>query len=206
MKTLRVNEIFYSIQGEGARAGTANVFIRLSGCKTKEACYASGIRCDTEFESGQEMKIDEILNKIFEALPKDWSSTGLSIIWTGGEPAQQLDDEIISYFKVAGIYQAIETSGLFPIPKGLDYVVVSPKVAEHVIKKNFPDGVNELRYIRHKGQSLPEPSIKADHYYLSPHSNGYELDQENLRHCIDLIKENPLWKLNLQMHKVWNVL
>ena len=61
---LNVSEIFYSLQGEGLRAGTANVFIRLQGCKTKFACAASGIKCDTEFESGQAYDIRDLYNKI----------------------------------------------------------------------------------------------------------------------------------------------
>ena len=48
---LRISEIFYSLQGEGARIGTPTVFIRTSGCRAKNACYALGIKCDTEFES-----------------------------------------------------------------------------------------------------------------------------------------------------------
>lgn len=196
---LRVSEIFFSLQGEGARAGTPNVFVRLSGCKTKDACYASGIRCDTEFESGQEMPVEVLEIKIaaFDCR---------NIIWTGGEPAQQLTDEIVKYFADREYFQAIETSGLLPVPIGLDYVCVSPKVAEHVIKKNFGNAIDELRYVRHAGQSIPEPSVVAAHYYLSPHSDGDQLNSENLKHCIDLIKKNPSWRLNLQMHKVWKVL
>mgnify|MGYP002651369168 CR=1 FL=1 len=204
MKTLRVNEIFYSLQGEGAKAGMANVFIRLSGCKTKDACYASGVRCDTEFESGEEWKPEDIVEWINEGL-ETMHNPFASIIWTGGEPAQQLDAEIVAYFKKEGHFQAIETSGLFPVPEGLDYVAVSPKVAEHVIKKNFPHGVNELRYVRSVGQAIPEPSIDAEHYFISPHSDGDRLNQENLAHCIELVKENPEWKLSLQMHKVWKI-
>ena len=142
---LKVSEIFYSLQGEGARIGTPTIFIRLQGCKAKNACFAAGIKCDTEFESGKEMSLEQIESWIIEN-------------------------------------------------------------AKHVIAKNFPKGVNELRYVRHKGQSVPEPSIKADHYWLSPHSDGFTINSENLKHCIDLCIENPKWKLSLQNHKIWNIL
>ena len=83
------------------------VFIRLQGCKTKNACFAAGIVCDTEFESGREMSLKVI---------KTWlevNSNGCKeITWTGGEPLDQLTDEMVSYFKELGYYQAIETSGL----------------------------------------------------------------------------------------------
>lgn len=198
---LNVSEIFYSLQGEGARVGTPTVFIRLQGCKTKNACMAYGVVCDTEFESGKEMSLEAIKTWL-----SDNSNGCKEITWTGGEPLDQLTDEIVAYFKELGYYQAIETSGLKSSVKGLDFTCVSPKVAEHIVKKNFPNGVNELRYVRHKGQDIPQPSIKADHYWLSPHSDGYEINSENMKHCIQLCLDNPQWKLSLQNHKIWNVI
>jgi len=201
MNKLKVSEIFYSLQGEGARIGTPTIFIRLTGCKAKNACFAMGIKCDTEFESGKEMTLDEIVN---------WLNTNANqckeITWTGGEPTDQLTEDIITYFKDKGFYQAIETSGLNKVPNGIDFICVSPKVAEHVIKKNFPNGVDELRYVRHKGQVIPEPSITAKHYWISPHSDGFNINSENLKHCIQLCIENGQWKLSLQNHKIWNIL
>lgn len=197
---LNVSEIFYSLQGEGARAGTPTVFIRLQGCSAKHACYASGIKCDTEYESGAEMSCDEILKWLKINAPNC-----MEITWTGGEPCDQLTSEIVAYFKEEGFFQAIETSGLKPAPEGIDFICVSPKVAEHVVAKNFTH-INELRYVRHKGQQVPQPAITADHYWISPHSDGFTINSENLNHCINLCKENPKWKLSIQQHKIWNVL
>lgn len=198
---LKVSEIFYSLQGEGARKGTPTFFIRLQGCKAKNACFASGIKCDTEFESGKEMSVNQILNWM-----KSTHSGCNEITWTGGEPLDQLDDDIVAFFHSEGYFQAVETSGLHPAPKGLDFICVSPKVAEHVIAKNFPDGVNELRYVRHEGQDIPQPSINAIHYWISPHSDGFTINGRNLKHCVDLCKKYPQWKLSVQDHKIWNVL
>jgi 7-carboxy-7-deazaguanine synthase len=198
---LRISEIFYSLQGEGARIGTPTVFIRTSGCKAKNACYALGIKCDTEFESGKDMTIDEIHQWLKINAPQC-----KEITWTGGEPLDQLTNEITLYFKNAGYFQAIETSGLKPPVENLDFICVSPKVAEHVIQKNFPNGVSELRYVRHKGQDVPQPSINADHYWISPHSDGFNINSENLKHCIGLCIQNGNWKLSLQNHKIWNIL
>ena len=198
---LVVSEIFYSLQGEGARIGTPTIFIRLKGCKTKNACFALGIKCDTEFESGSEMTIEEIHAWI------EQNAQGCNeITWTGGEPCDQLTHQMVQWFKEKGYYQAIETSGLHKVPFGIDFICVSPKVAEHVIQKNFEDGVDELRYVRHAGQSVPEPSIKATHYWISPHSDGFNINAENLAHCIGLCKASPKWKLSVQNHKLWNVL
>lgn len=235
--TLKVSEVFYSLQGEGARAGEASIFVRLSGCSAKHACYASGVVCDTEFESGEEMSIPQILVQATLAIgrvvtPKALSGLGadeprkyLWVVWTGGEPLDQLTSEIVYEFSKLGYKQAIETSGvkaLDPeIAKFLDWIVVSPKVAEHVLVKNFPElksgddwtndghylNVHELRYVRHSGQpGIPEPALKAKYYYLSPHSDGAEINQENLKHCIKLCLENPQWRLSVQQHKLFGIL
>ena len=198
---LRVSEIFYSLQGEGARIGTPTIFIRLSGCKAKFACAAAGIKCDTEFESGKDMTLQQL-----DEWCLDNAKQCKEITWTGGEPTDQLTKEIVEWFKIRAYYQAIETSGLNPVPEGIDFICVSPKVAEHIIKKNFPNGVNELRYVRHKGQAIPEPSITATYYWLSPHSDGFNINSDNLKHCIDLCLQNGKFKLSLQNHKIWNVL
>lgn len=196
---LKVSEIFYSLQGEGGRAGRPSIFIRLSGCKAKNACFALGIKCDTEFESGFDIEPEDLVAKIAQY-------PGKEIVWTGGEPTDQLTNEVVAMFKKMGYYQAIETSGLNPVPAGLDYICISPKVAEHVVKKNFPYEVDELRYVRHSGQAIPEPSIKAKRYFLSPHFDGYEFNEDNFRHCVKLCLENPDWNLSVQNHKLWNVL
>lgn len=185
-----------SLQGEGARAGEASIFIRLAGCD-----LTCGF-CDTEFESGIEMSNEQLLEDINKIRGKC-----LWIVWTGGEPALQLTKEIVQYFSDKGFMQAIETNGGHRVPENLDFVTVSPKVAEHVLKQKFPDGVTELKYVRHAGQkTVPEPSIAAEHYFLSPVFDGDKPNQENVKHCIQLIKDNPKWKLSLQMHKLLKIL
>jgi organic radical activating enzyme len=198
---LKVTELFYSLQGEGARSGKPTVFVRLSGCSAKKACYNSGILCDTEYESYNSMTVEEIKNWI-EINSNDCKD----ITWTGGEPLDQLTNEITNYFKENGYYQAIETSGIRKPVDNLDFICISPKVAEHILEKNFDFKVQELRYVRHKGQAIPKPSIKAENYWLSPHSDGNKINHENLKHCIGLCLENPQWKLSVQNHKLWNIL
>ena len=186
---LKVNEIFYSLQGEGARVGEPSIFIRLSKCNL------SCIFCDTEFESQIEMSIDEIKKEISK-YPASW------IVWTGGEPTLQLNKEVVSHFR--NYKQAIETNGTNPIDYNLDWICVSPKVAEHVVAKNFKK-VNELKYVMMDKKPLPQPSIKADHYFLSPMAVGDYIPAENMKHCIKLCLENPQWKMTMQNHKIWSV-
>ena len=194
MLTLKVNEWFYSLQGEGRRTGEASIFIRLTGCD-----MTCGF-CDTEFESGKSMSLTELHGAIKE-YPCKW------IVWTGGEPTLQLTSEHVEFFALHGYKQAIETNGNNRAPDGLDWVCVSPKVAEHVVAKNFPNGTDELRYVRHKNQvGVPEPKVDAKHYYLSPMFNGATMNKANLEKCIQLTLSNPKWKLSLQTHKLTRIL
>jgi 7-carboxy-7-deazaguanine synthase len=128
------------------------------------------------------------------------------IVFTGGEPLLQLSEEVVSSFKAAGFYVAIETNGTLRPPLGIDYVAVSPKIAEHVLAQNFKDvHIDELRYVRNRSQGIPKPLVKADHYYVSPEFHGEYAVQENIDHCIDLVKTNPTWKLSLQEHKLLKI-
>lgn len=216
---LKVTEMFYSLQGEGARAGEPSIFIRLQGCSAKHACAASGVKCDTEFESGAGITVDELIEKCIHINPghviPGW------IVWTGGEPLDQLTSGILKIFKDKGFKQAIETSGVRymreDVSNQLDHVTVSPKVAEHIVEKHFghlrrstygyTTCVDELRYVRHAGQpGVPQPRISARFQYLSPHGDGAEINSQNLKHCIRLCLENPMWRLSVQQHKLWRVL
>ena len=196
---LTVNEIFYSLQGEGLRSGTPTIFIRLSGCNAVKLCEASGVVCDTEFESGRDWTLDEIESYISQFKAKD-------ITWTGGEPTKQLTDEMVSYFKEKGYHQSIEASGIKKTPKDIDFVCISPKVAEHILERNFKDiHVHEIKYVRNITQDIPKPSIKADNYWLSPHADGSGINDYNMKHCIKLCLNNPQFKLSVQDHKLWNI-
>jgi organic radical activating enzyme len=206
--------MFYSLQGEGARAGSANIFVRLQGCSAQHACATIGIRCDTEFESGRAWDLQEIKEWCVSRAPAcRW------IIFTGGEPLDQLTAEHLAWFRDQGFSLALETSGARPFPSALreyfDWIVCSPKVAEHILVRHFAEPnvrdsnvvhVHELRYVRHATQDIPQPKLQALEYFLSPHSDGADLNAANLRHCIALCQEHPRWRLSIQQHKVWRVL
>lgn len=195
MKTYLINEIFYSVQGEGARAGTPNVFVRFSGCDLTCAF------CDTEFESGVAMSSSEIARQVMDLMPLP-----RAVILTGGEPTLQYDQELHDSLRGVGVVTiAMETNGGTKPKAPVDWVCCSPKVAEHVVAANFPDGVSELRYVRHPGQGIPKPAAKAGRLFLSPEFRGDKLDQASLNHCVTLVKANPEWSLSIQMHKAWRV-
>jgi 7-carboxy-7-deazaguanine synthase len=193
MPKLHVNEIFYSLQGEGARKGSANIFVRFAHCNLE-----CGF-CDTEFESFQEFSLQRLSEECSHYPCKN-------IIFTGGEPLLQLTAEVVKDFKSAGYFLAIETNGTITPPTGLDWITVSPKIAEHVLAQKFKRvHVNELKYVRNKSQGIPKPRIKADHYYISPEFDGDYSSKENIEHCIELVKEYPEWKLSVQEHKLLRI-
>lgn len=165
---LNVNEIFYSLQGEGGRTGQASIFIRLAKCNL--ACSF----CDTDFERGVKMTTDEVFEEI-DKFGCKW------IIWTGGEPTLQLTDEIVALFKEKGYFQAIETNGTKKVPMGIDYITCSPKQNFEKVKELIPI-VDELRFPIMKGDSLPDISIlpKSERYLLSPIFDDSEIIQEKV--------------------------
>ena len=112
----RVNEIFYSLQGEGFYTGTPAVFLRFSGCNRRCAF------CDTDFAAYTEMSAEEIVAKVSEFPARH-------IVVTGGEPLMQLDDRLVRALKTAGFYIQVETNGSLPAPTGVDWVTCSPKAA-----------------------------------------------------------------------------
>ncbi|MDP4290758.1 MAG: 7-carboxy-7-deazaguanine synthase QueE [Bacteroidota bacterium] len=196
MNKLKVVEIFYSIQGEGANTGMPAIFIRLSGCNLN--CWY----CDTEWHQFTEMTVREILDQIGQYPCRN-------IIWTGGEPTLQLTDEILGQF--IGYYHCIETNGTNPVPNGINYISCSPKVTPQLLKKNF-SFIDEIRYPLNKGDKLPgiEELPPADHYLVSPlflgvENKRMELSQENIDFCLDFVKNNPGWKLSIQLHKLLNI-
>ena len=208
MKTYKVNEVFLSLQGEGVRAGTANLFLRFAGCNQTCTDETHGFDCDTDFASSRPLTLPEIVADLRQAVEAGDARPRVSdarpdcqwVILTGGEPALQVDRELIDGLHDAGYKLAIETNGSIELPDGLDWITVSPKVPEHEIRQKT---ANEVKYVRACGQGIPETVVKAEHHLISPAFRGDRLDRETLEWCIRLVKENPPWRLSVQLHKAW---
>lgn len=211
MKTYPINETFLSIQGEGARAGSLNVFVRFSACNQTCREETHGFDCDTEFTSSVMFTAEEIADRILELWP---TTSETNIILTGGEPLLHVDNELLDALEGADPQCiAIETNGSLPLPthaigastcKGAQlHVACSPKVAEHAIRLEW---CNELRYVRHAGQGIPKPRLQAKHLFLSPAwtpSSG--VDPGALETCLNLVKTHPEWRLSMQTHKLLRI-
>lgn len=199
MKKYHINEVFLSFQGEGARSGSLNVFVRFAHCNLKCNLKEHGFECDTDYSGSMEMSQDDLVEKISEVGQKC-----KNIIFTGGEPALQIDFELTKTLRDLRYYVAIETNGTIDISKlTLDWISCSPKTAEHTIKI---EKCNELRYVLGKDRALPKPHAKADNYFLSPVFNpDWSIDYESLIWIMKLIKENPTWKMSVQTQKLLNL-
>lgn len=201
MKKYFVNEIFYSLQGEGVRAGVPYTFVRFSGCNLQ--CSAddpeSGFDCDTEFTSGTPMTAIEIAQTINRI-----SDGCRNVCLTGGEPTLQIDQDLITVLQKFEYWLALETNGTRQVSLDwFDWIAVSPKSADHTIRQRV---CTEVKYVRNAGQAIPKTSIEADHYLISPafEPNG-SVSPETVRHCINLVKLNPRWRFSIQQHKLWNI-
>lgn len=195
-RTLRLVELFESLQGEGANMGRLVVFIRLTGCNLR--CSF----CDTEYNKvALELTPSELLARVQEEFPHC-----KSIIWTGGEPTLQLTEEVVALFQEAGYWQALESNGTYPAPMGLDYITLSPKgnTRPEVLENYRGRKVGEVRIATAKGDALPqiEEFPDAEHYFLSPIFEGDAIIPANIRHCEALIRRDPRWRLSLQTHKL----
>jgi 7-carboxy-7-deazaguanine synthase len=192
-KTYLINEWFYSLQGEGVRSGTPNLFLRFSACNLRCSKLEQGFDCDTEFESGRKWTLDEIVTNL-----KETSTHANWLILTGGEPALQTDDALIDRLHAEGYRLAIETNGTQVVSSKIDWITVSPKTAEHTIRQTF---AHEVKYVRAHGMGIPKTVVEAQHYLISPAFEGDYLPPKNLDWCIRLVEENPKWRLSLQTHK-----
>jgi organic radical activating enzyme len=197
MKTYAVNEIFYSLQGEGMRAGEPSLFLRFAGCNLACKVETHGFDCDTEFVSSRKLTAAEIIREL-----RALSSRCKWVILTGGEPGLQVDQELIGALHAEGFQLAVETNGSIKLPDGIDWITVSPKVAEHAIRQLT---AHEVKYVRGYGQALPKTAVTADHYLISPAFSGMELAHRTMEWCTRLVLENPPWRLSVQQHKTWAI-
>ena len=192
----RVNEIFYTLQGEGAHSGIPAVFVRFSGCNLR--CPF----CDTDFKEYTEMTTDEILETI-----RPWKHCGF-VVLTGGEPSLQTDDALVEALHHEGFYIAMETNGTHSVPEGIDWVTVSPKAGGEVVI----DRADELKVV-FDGVHLPlttHYSPLTTHHstllYLQPcDTDNEELNHQIIQQCVEYIKEHPEWRLSLQTHKLIDI-
>ena len=219
-----IKEIFYTLQGEGAQAGSPAVFCRFAGCNLwtgREEDRATAVCkfCDTDFfgvdgvnggkfasAGGVAQKAAEVWDGNDEARRQERTErSGVRqsplIVCTGGEPLLQLDVPLIEAFHANGFRVAVETNGTQPAPAGLDWICVSPKAGAALALRTG----DELKLVFPQTGGEPEryESLAFQHFFLQPMDGP---DREpNTALAVKYCLAHPRWRLSLQTHKLLGI-
>lgn len=214
-QSLWVQEVFYTLQGEGPFSGQPSVFVRLAGCNLR--CFW----CDTDFESSTwRPDLAELMAKI-EALRKPNCDL---VVLTGGEPFRQNIGPLVENCLSKGLRVQIETNGTLWLPLPDDprlTIVCSPKTPK--LHPQTSTRIHSMKYVVKSGEQseqdgLPVVSTQLegqsaelarpgpDHeIYLMPlDEQDPELNRQNLEACVKTCLEYG-YRLTVQGHKTWGV-
>ncbi len=214
--TLRVIEIFESLQGEGHWTGTPMTFVRLAGCNAPALGLECVSWCDTreswDAESGVEMGVAAIINQVY--LPR--------LCLTGGEPLLQIEGvrDLMAAAHGRGLRVHLETNGTVdpqvvtgspaaspcagsPLFSESDWVVVSPKPPSYFIASGWMGEVSELKLIADERlDTATAERLAAEHpaalVCIQPE---YKMGRRSVDKTVEMVMSHPDWRLSLQMHK-----
>jgi 7-carboxy-7-deazaguanine synthase (Cx14CxxC type) len=209
--TYSVKEIFYTLQGEGARAGRAAVFLRFAGCnlwsgREEDREAATCNFCDTDFVGtsgpggGKFSSASALARAVSRAWPKG-DDAARYVVCTGGEPLLQLDERLIDALHKEGFEIAIETNGTIVPPDGIDWICVSPK-AKAELKLAAGDEL-KLVYPQEGGDPARYADLPFDHFFLQPMDGDFRA--ENTERAVAYCLSHPQWRLSLQTHKLLGI-
>lgn len=209
--TYSVKEIYYTLQGEGARTGRPAVFLRFAGCnlwsgRERDRERAVCRFCDTDFVGtdgaggGKFATADELAGAVARRWPAAPGGARPYVVCTGGEPLLQLDAGAIAALHARGFEVAVETNGTLPAPEGIDWICVSPKAGATVVQRSG----NELKLVYPQREPAAQPENFADlpftHHFLQPLDDAHK--EDHTRAAIEYCLRDPRWKLSLQTHKL----
>jgi 7-carboxy-7-deazaguanine synthase (Cx14CxxC type) len=205
----RVKEIFYTLQGEGTRAGRPAVFCRFTSCnlwtgRERDRHRAVCQFCDTDFvgTDGVGGGRFRTASDLAAAVAKTWQGkphrrSRSYVVCTGGEPLLQLDEPAVAAFHAEGFEVAVETNGTLPAPPGIDWVCVSPKGDTNLVLTAGDD----LKLVYPQSGAEPEryEALDFTRFLLQP-MDGPDREANTaaaVRYCL----KHPQWELSLQTHK-----
>ena len=203
--TYAVKEMFYTLQGEGARTGRPAVFARFAGCnlwsgREQDRPAAVCTFCDTEFvgtdgDGGGKFETPEALACAAAAL---WPGGGAPyVVCTGGEPLLQLDAPLIDALHAQGFEIAIESNGTLPALPGIDWICISPKAHAPFVQQSG----DELKLVYPQAGADPAAyeHLPFTHFFLQPMDSPRRA--ENTKAAIAYCLAHPRWRLSVQTHK-----
>ncbi len=206
-----LKSVFVTLQGEGARAGRAAVLCRFAGCNLwsgREEDRAESICgfCDTDFlgtdgpgggRFDDAAELAAHIRRTWDEGTKGQGGVGY-VVFTGGEPLLQLDEELLRACREQELETAIETNGTMPVPPGVDWICVSPKAGAPLLQRRG----DELKVVYPQEGLDPRDleDLDFEHLFVQPLDgpDGDRSNEEATRFCL----ENPRWRLCLQVHKI----
>jgi 7-carboxy-7-deazaguanine synthase len=206
--TYSVKEIYYTLQGEGAQAGRAAVFLRFAGCNLwtgleRDRPTATCQFCDTDFigtdgpGGGKFAEATALAGAVAAQWPQGAQGKPY-VVCTGGEPLLQLDAPLIAALHDADFEVGIETNGTLVPPPGIDWICVSPKAkATQVLTSG-----DELKLVYPQEGAPPERFAGQDfrNFFLQPLDDAHQA--ENTAAATAYCLAHPQWRLSLQTHKL----
>lgn len=212
--TYTVREIYFTLQGEGARTGRPAVFLRFAGCNLwsgREQDRAGAVCnfCDTAFVGtggpggGKFADAGSLAAAVRDCWPNDAGSAVPYVVCTGGEPLLQLDTPAIDALHDAGFEIGVETNGTVAAPAGIDWLCVSPKGVAKLRQRSGDE--LKLVYPQPEPEAQPEnfTSLDFELFFLQPLDNAEKTG--NTRKAIDYCLQHPQWQLSLQTHKLTGI-
>lgn len=204
--TLPVMEHFYTLQGEGYHQGKAAYFIRLGGCDV--GCVWCDVKDSWDASRHPQYAPNDIVAMAEKGSAENNSDNShVLVVITGGEPLMHDLDKLTSALKEKGFQTNIETSGSSPLSGYWDWICLSPKK----FKAPLPEVIekaDELKVVvfnksdfawAEKYAAEVKPGCRL---YLQPEWDKREIVTPLI---IDYIKQNPQWRISLQVHKYINV-
>lgn len=195
---LPLMEDFYTIQGEGFYQGHAAYFIRLGGCDV--GCVWCDVKDSWDASKHPVISVEEITSRAKK------SKTEIAVV-TGGEPVMYDLTLLTDSLKNNGLKTHIETSGVYPLTGTWDWVCFSPKKFKAPHPSYF-DLANELKVVVYNqsdfawAEGFAEKMNANCQLFLQPE---WSKEKEMLPLIIDFVKNNPRWKVSLQIHKYMNI-
>ena len=212
--TYTVREIYFTLQGEGARTGRPAVFLRFAGCNLwsgREQDRAAAVCnfCDTEFVGtggpggGKFDDADSLAAAVKACWPSAAGGAAPYVVCTGGEPLLQLDVPAIEALHAAGFEIGVETNGTIDAPDGIDWLCVSPKGSAPLRQLHG----DELKLVYPQAETAVQPENFTDLdfglFFLQPLDDAER--EANTRKAIDYCLQHPQWRLSLQTHKLTGI-
>ncbi len=208
--TYSVKEIFYTLQGEGLRAGRPAVFCRFAGCnlwtgREEDRAQAVCQFCDTDFvgTDGTQGGKFTTAKALAQLIASQWpvGHEHRYVVLTGGEPLLQVNGELIDALHLQGFEIAVETNGTVVAPPGIDWVCVSPKAGADWVQRSG----DELKLVYPQPNLMPDAIDAAEftYYLLQPMDGPFQ--RQNTRAAIAYCQSSPQWRLSVQTHKILEI-